>query len=64
MMDRKRTAKYNLLGHRNDDYVSGELEERISLVWPPAREIESLSSRHDAERRLQRDVATLVRRKR
>ncbi len=47
----------------NDDYVPGTPEYRISLIWPLTREIASLSVKHDVERRLQRHVTSLVRRK-
>ena len=61
-MDRKHTAKYRMTTDRNDDYVPGTPEYRISLVWPLTEEIASLSVKHDAERRLQRHVTRLVRR--
>ena len=61
-MDRKKTALYRMLDHRNDDFVPGTPAERISLVWPLTREIASLSKKHDVERRLQRHVTRLIRR--
>lgn len=45
-------------------FVPGTPASRISMVWPLTREVSSLSRRHDAERRLQRDVAVLSRRRR
>jgi hypothetical protein len=62
-MNRKHTAIYRISDHRNDDFVPGTPADRISLVWPLTREIASLSPKHDAERRLQRHVTRLVRRK-
>jgi hypothetical protein len=61
-MKRNITAKYRITDHRNDDYVPGTPEERLKLVWPLTREITSLSTKHDAERRLQRHVTRLIRR--
>jgi hypothetical protein len=61
-MNRKHTAKFCITDHRNDDYVPGTAEDRISLIWPLTLEIVSLSVKHDAERRLQRHVTSLIRR--
>jgi hypothetical protein len=61
-MNRKHTAIYRISDHRNDDFVPGTPEDRISLVWPLTREIVSLNEKYDAERRLQRHVTRLVRR--
>ena len=41
-MNRKHTAIHRMTDHRNDDYVPGTPEDRISLVWPLTREIVSL----------------------
>jgi hypothetical protein len=62
-MNRKHTIIHRMTGHWNDDYVPGTPEYRISLVWPLTREIASLSVKHDAERRLQRHITCIVRRK-
>ncbi len=62
-MNRKHTTIHRMTDHWNDDYVPGTPEYRISLVWPLTREIASLSVKHDAERRLQRHITCLVRRK-
>ncbi len=61
-MDRKHVTKFKMQDNRNDNYVPGTPEERISLVWPLTREIASLSVKHNAERRLQRHVTGIVRR--
>ena len=61
-MDRKRITIRNLSDRRNDDFIPGSVAYRIGLVWPLTREAASLSKRHDAERRLQRHVARVVRR--
>ena len=49
--------------NRNADYVAGTPEDRILLVWPLTKEIASLSVKHDVERRLQRHITSLIRRK-
>lgn len=61
-MNRKHTAIYRISDRRNDDFIPGTPEDRISLVWPLTREITSLSEKHNAERRLQRHITCLVRR--
>ena len=48
---------------RDENFVPGTRAERIGLVWPLTREIVSLSKKHDAERRLQRHITRLIRRK-
>jgi hypothetical protein len=48
---------------RSVDYVVGTPEDRILLVWPLTKEIASLSIKHDVERRLQRHITNLIRRK-
>ena len=61
-MDRKHTILLRMTDRRNDDVVPGTPEDRIGLVWPLTQEISSLSKKHDAERRLQRHVTSLIRR--
>jgi hypothetical protein len=62
-MDRKHTEIYKITDNRNLDYVAGTAEDRILLVWPLTKEIASLSIKHDVERRLQRHITSLIRRK-
>lgn len=62
-MDRKRTQIYKMTDDRSVDYVVGTPEDRILLVWPLTKEIASLSIKHDVERRLQRHITNLIRRK-
>ena len=61
-MNRKQIGIRRMKDQRNDDYVPGTPEERISLVWPLTKESASLSPKHDVEQRLQRHVTRLVRR--
>ena len=62
-MKRNHTAKFRMSERLNDDFVPGTPAERIAFVWPLTREIASLSKKHDAERRLQRHITRLIRRK-
>ena len=62
-MDRKHTAIYRMTDNRNADYVAGSAEDRIHLVWPLTKEIVALSIKYDVERRLQRHITCLIRRK-
>jgi hypothetical protein len=62
-MDRKHTEIYKITDNRNLEYVAGTAEDRILLVWPLTKEIASLSIKHDVERRLQRHITSLIRRK-
>ena len=48
----------------DDGYVEGDPATRIALVWPITRETWVFMKQTDAQRRLQRNVATLVRRRR
>lgn len=43
--------------------IPGSMAERIALVWPLTHEVASISKKHDAERRLQRHVTRVIRRK-
>lgn len=48
---------------KNDSFVPGTLSERIGFIWPLTLEVVSLSKKYDAERRLQRHVTSIIRRK-
>ena len=54
-------AKLSKMTDADDAYVDASPAERVGLVWEITRELWSLRNRQDAERRLQRNVATLVR---
>jgi hypothetical protein len=43
-------------------YMPGSAEERLSQVWELTREVWFFFQETDAEQRLQRDVAVLIRR--
>ncbi len=48
----------------DDGYGEGDPVTRIALVWPLTHETWSFMGQADAQRRLQRHIATLMRRRR
>ena len=62
-MDKTVTRTGRISDQKNDDFVPGTPESRVSLVWQLTLEAVSLSKHHDAEQRLRRDVTVLSRRK-
>lgn len=62
VMNRKHTVIRRMSDRHNDDFVPGSPSERIAFVWPLTREAVSLNKGQDAQRRLQRHVASLSRR--
>lgn len=63
MMKRTQTSLRRMSETRATDVVPGTPEQRIALVWSLTCEVLSLSNRYDAERRLERHVTRLIRRK-
>jgi hypothetical protein len=63
-MNRSLTRLSRMADQQSDDFVPGSIASRILMVWPLTLEVTSLSRYHDVERRLQRHVAVLNRRKR
>jgi len=62
-MDRKVDRDKCFIKNLGDDdrgYVEASFAERLSMVWELTWEVWSLASK-DAEQRLQRDVAKLIR---
>ena len=49
---------------QDDGYVEGTPAYRFALVWEITKDAYSFAGSKDVERRLQRDAASLVRRKR
>ena len=62
VMNRAITRIGRITDKRNDDYVPGALNSRLSLVWPLTQEAASLSRHYDVKQRLQRHVAVVSRR--
>ena len=46
---------------KNNGYVSGTMEERISMVWPLTCEVVSLSKKYNVEQELQRHIVNIIR---
>jgi len=45
---------------RNNGYVPGTMEERISMVWPLTCEAVSLSKKYSVEQELQRHIVNII----
>ncbi|MCK4914148.1 MAG: hypothetical protein KAS69_06100 [Planctomycetes bacterium] len=45
----------------DNGYVAASGQERMAIMWELTKELYSLAGGNDAERRLQRDVANLIR---
>jgi hypothetical protein len=64
-LDRQRVRIFHSHDQADDlGYMPGTPAERLSQVWELTREVWAFSENADAEQRLQRDVAVLVRGKR
>ncbi len=64
-VDRSQTKMHRSLADAEDGgYMPGTPEERILEVWDLTREAWAFYRQGNAEQRLQRDVAVLVRRER
>jgi hypothetical protein len=62
-LNRHQITRYESHAEADDSgYMPGTPEERLSEVWELTREVWAFSQGTDAERRLQRDVAMLIRR--
>ena len=48
---------------RNNGYVPGTMEDRISMVWPLTCEVVSLSKKYNVEQPLQRHIVNIIRKK-
>lgn len=56
----KNHVKLIKMSHQEDSFVAGTLTQRVGIIWELIQELLSLRNRQDAERRLQRDVAVLI----
>lgn len=63
-LDRTRTRLSKRREHEDDNFVIGTMEERLLMVWPITVELAKLAGSFDVERRLQRDVVRLAKRRR
>ena len=61
-MNRKLIKKINMGENTDDGYVQSEKNELISMIWEITKDNWAFVGGQDVKRRLQRDVATVVRR--
>ncbi len=61
-MNRKAVKIINMKKDFDDGYVHAEKHELISMIWEITQDTWSFVRGQDVKRRLQRDVATIVRR--
>jgi hypothetical protein len=61
-MNRKLVKKINMSEEVDDGHVQGEKNELISMIWEITKDNWAFVRGQDVKRRLQRDVATIVRR--
>jgi len=61
-MNRKLVKTINMSEDADDGYVQAEKNELISMIWEITKDNWAFVRGQDAKRRLQRDVATIVRR--
>ena len=61
-MNRKLVKKINMSEEVDDEHVQAEKNELISMIWEITKDNWAFVRGQDVKRRLQRDVATIVRR--
>jgi hypothetical protein len=61
-MNRKVAKKISVDADRDDGYVEAEKHDLISMIWEITKDTWSFVKEQDVKRRLQRDVAAIVRR--
>ncbi len=61
-MNRKLLKKTNMDEVTDDGYARAEKHELMSMMWEIIKDAWAFVRAQDAERRLQRDVATIIRR--
>jgi len=61
-MDRKRVKKIRMCEEADDGYVRADKKRLFSMMWELTKDGWAFVRGHDAEQRLQRDVAAVVRR--
>ena len=61
-MNRRSVKKINMGEETDDGYVQAEKDELISMIWEITKDSWAFVRGQDVKRRLQRDVATIVRR--
>ena len=61
-MNRKLVKKINMSEDEDDGHVQAEKNELLSMIWEITKDNWVFVRGQDVKRRLQRDVATIVRR--
>ena len=61
-MNRKLVKKINMGEELDDGHVRAEKDELISMIWEITKDNWAFVRGQDVKRRLQRDIATIVRR--
>jgi len=61
-MNRKLVKKINMGEELDDGHVRAEKNELISMIWEITKDNWAFVRGQDVKRRLQRDIATIVRR--
>lgn len=61
-MNRKLVKKISIGEDTDDGYVQAEKSELFSMIWEITKDNWAFVRRQDVERRLQRHVATIIRR--
>ena len=61
-MNRQIVKKITMKNDSDDGYVKAEKHELISMIWEITQDNWSFVRGEDVKRRLQRDVATIIRR--
>jgi hypothetical protein len=61
-MNRKLVKKFNMGEELDDGHVRAEKNELISMIWEITKDNWAFVRGQDVKRRLQRDIATIVRR--
>jgi hypothetical protein len=62
IMNRKVAKKTYVDAEIDDGFVEAERHDLISMIWEITKDTWSFVKEHDVKRRLQRDVAAIVRR--
>jgi hypothetical protein len=62
-LNRKIVKKFNTGEEADEGYVHAEKNELISMIWEITKDNWAFAKGENVKRRLQRDVATIIRRK-
>jgi len=60
---KRNAVKISVIAEKDDGFVNADPSSLFSMVWEITLDLWSFSGRDDAERRLQRNVINIIRRK-